>query len=437
MAVEEWYVNDDGDDSPGYGTTDRTDPAQSDNWSNAFQAIGTASPSVADSDIVYVGYDHIESQSSDFDLPGTLKPGGCRTVRINWDGNGNGSQGDYDPATTGSSNINFQTTSGNFELRYLSAISAYGFSYDSDEDIKIQLANDETSYFQDCVFNIGDGGDNYNLGGKIHFKDCSFDSDDTSNTANVLLIHGGGDFVFESCDFSSTIKTYRTALLGSGGGFGGGATAYFIGCDLSGFSNTLTLVAGAMEVFFVGCKYPTFQISVTGDYDDYIHIIDCDFIGQYDLYTDGGECVTDNNNLRKGGKTTSWEVETGALTTEAFPFKTPWITFYSGSGSKTFDIYTATNTTRLDTNTCFMEVEALDGSAAPYITERSSTRDILFIDGAASNHTAGGTWISGTYQDYIRSSVTVQNAGYFRARLCFTETSRTDTVYVDRTVVVT
>ena len=54
MAVEEWYVNDDGDDSPGYGTTDRTDPAQSDNWSNAFQAIGTASPSVADSDIVYV-----------------------------------------------------------------------------------------------------------------------------------------------------------------------------------------------------------------------------------------------------------------------------------------------------------------------------------------------------------------------------------------------
>lgn len=56
-----WYVYDGGDNDPGYGPTDRTDPSQADNWTNAFQLIATADTAASDGDIIYVASDHSET----------------------------------------------------------------------------------------------------------------------------------------------------------------------------------------------------------------------------------------------------------------------------------------------------------------------------------------------------------------------------------------
>jgi hypothetical protein len=59
MAI--WYVYHGGDNDPGYGPTDRTDPSLADNWSNAFQTLIAAWSAMAIGDTVYMASDHSES----------------------------------------------------------------------------------------------------------------------------------------------------------------------------------------------------------------------------------------------------------------------------------------------------------------------------------------------------------------------------------------
>lgn len=72
MAV--WYVYHGGDDDPGYGPTDRTDPTQADNWSNAFTDLDSALDAVAAGDTIYVAHDHEYAYTANvvYTSPGTL-----------------------------------------------------------------------------------------------------------------------------------------------------------------------------------------------------------------------------------------------------------------------------------------------------------------------------------------------------------------------------
>lgn len=64
--MSEWYVSsisgDNGND--GYGPTDRTDPSQADNWTNAFENLVTAFVSAGDNDIIYTASGHDYGNSS-------------------------------------------------------------------------------------------------------------------------------------------------------------------------------------------------------------------------------------------------------------------------------------------------------------------------------------------------------------------------------------
>ena len=308
-----WYVWDQGDNSPGYGPTDRNDPSLADNWSNAFQSLATAITSATPgTDLILVAHDHQETSSTaDIRFTGPVTVPSQVIVRVNR------TTGAYDKTDT---TYNFVTTTGNYEVDFDGSFAIYGIRVHSNEKIYMDGGGgDEQMYCQDCHFRIGSNQAFY--GGNATLVNCTIDAqDDSTRGGAIVFVTGSGDITIIGGAITGSAQSDVVTRA---------IKAEFCGVDMTGLASGTALVdnRAAVDVKFIKCRMPAnFVFFVSGTQDDnldsYVELYQSDADAGNKKYnvqaaSGHGDLSTETTIIRSGGfvdKSTSqgcsWEVVT-------------------------------------------------------------------------------------------------------------------------------
>lgn len=286
--------------------------------------------------------------------------------------------------------------------------------------------------FINSMFGFSATGQKIILKGNNDFSGCSLDAGKSAPTALIKAStsNGVGSCRFSSCDFSFASAlfdvTEDSALF-----------LEFVGCLLPS-----TRVSGT-HTGVGGCRMTTYSCSTSAD----DHSYQFSYVageGNIDhntsIYlTTGGASFTDT-----GGTSAplSLAVVSSANASKPFPLKTPWFnTFIGATGSKTLSVKIAyDNATALKDIDCWIEVEYMGNTANPGSTNTISapvvsgtnSLDVLAAGSNLTDTSAGWTGTGGWSNKKtatLSKTVTVNQQGFARARVCLANASTT--IYVD------
>jgi hypothetical protein len=415
-------------------------------WTNAYLSFwNIPSTTLADTDIVYVASNHVDAD------PGAAKtltgPSTANTLaKVISVTSG---------TTTYAAGAQIKTTGGSYALRIDNAINFYGITFVSGANVDYRPGTSALQQFYSCTFKLGNGSSLLNGGssGPAYFYNCTYDySADTSNSGNSVIGGRGPIYIYGGTYVKATSYN-RTGVIIDGGS-AAPRPAVVSGLDLSviGSTNDLTNMSYA-EAWFINCKLPstwsiksadgTLPTSLVTVYNSDDNTDDPRFYMRSDrnanltmttsVYRSSGASIEGSANF-------SWQVVTLAVCSESRPFMTEWMNgTVSSTGSKTFSVAVANNTETLHDDDIWLEVEYMGDASTPKYTLGSDQRTNGSANTGASTtaQTTDGTssW-TGTLSTLqtLDVTVTVNQAGLYRARVCVGKPSLT--VYIDPKVTV-
>jgi len=151
--------------------------------------------------------------------------------------------------------------------------------------------------------------------------------------------------------------------------------------------------------------------------------------------TNGGASFTDTNGALVP---LSLQVISSANASKAFPLKTPWFNVeVPSTGSKTFSVKIANTVAALKDTEVWLELEYMADSANPMTTNvidapvvsGTNSLDILAAGTNRTDTAEAWTGITGEITHTLSKTVTVNQIGWARARVCLAKASTT--IYVD------
>lgn len=417
-----------------------------DTWAKAatsFWSVGSPAATLGNGDIVYVASNHVDAATGavTLTLPQTI--GQTATIISATSG-----------TTTYAAGAQIRSTSG--AMIFNGSASFYGCTFNTSALLTIRARENAPQFYYGCTFKAAD---NTALThdvphANIRFVGCTFDySADTANrTEACFKFRGrvemfGGTYV-KAGSFNRTGVVFESYL--DGGIF------TISSCDFSVIASNNDLYIGTTgndDVTFSQCLFPASWALTSGNLTQVkgkVRVINCATATGDDpriLYTrDAFGAITYSTSIyRTGGAeiedagVVSWGVVTTAYATEAFPFKSEWMYgVVSATGSKTFTVYVANNTEDLHEDDIWLELEYLgtSNSAAATFDHDGRTGGFGAASTTVQTDDTGSTW-NGTTLTYMQSlakTVTVNETGQYRARVCVGKPSLT--AYLDPLVTV-
>lgn len=283
-------------------------------------------------------------------------------------------------------------------------------------------------------------------------KDCRFRF---GNAAQVLILRAGRFEMYNNLINSSGVQP-TVAIKESGGR---GITRLIANsCDFS-YATNLTDISADDEPFdfrFINCIVPSNVYTGThpGIGAGYFELQGCgtstdDHNYQYS-YLDGSGQINQNTGvyLTTGGASftdtngslvsVSLQEVSSANASKAFPLKTPWFNVeVPSTGSKTFSVKIANTVAALKDTEVWLELEYMADSTnsmttnvidAPVVSGTNSL-DILAAGTNRTDTAEAWTGITGEITHTLSKTVTVNQIGWARARVCLAKASTT--IYVD------
>lgn len=425
-------------------------------WGASFLSLSALSDvftSFASNEIIYIGHDHVcqYAHTASKTLVGPTIGAPTLIYSVTQGSN---------PVTYQASTTNqWDTSEGVYTATFDGSFAVFGVRTKSGATVVLGSDHDEVSYFYGCDFAVA-ANQNLNVGagntGKCLVVNCNIDlTADGTTVRSGYVITGSQYGKQEIIGMTFTNPAYRTGAISGAIG-----VVLMHGCDFSGFSNpTLCEIFGVQPLFAIvsDCKTPTtwapvgsgltvvgcrIEVSNCGPVPSPEQLHVSDFFGtsefRTNVYRDGGATVN--------GKLVSCLFTTTANADENRQFYGAWSHGRIDTpGVKTFTMYAANNTGNLKDSEVWMEVEPLTTSGSPmfdwYTDQRSATgTGSLNVLAADNNQTADpdSTWYGTTltYRQKLQVTATVNQAGFFRARVVAAKPLITD-LYIDPDVVVT
>ena len=255
----------------------------------------------------------------------------------------------------------------------------------------------------------------------LNFINCT-----SEGTSKFLEVNGSAFITMEGCDFSSCSYLVDRPY----GGFG--AVINAVNCKLPS-----TIMSGTL-------LYPA-EMPVE------LHSCSSSDINYGYYYRNGSGQITHDSGvyLTTGGasftNTDGTSVPISLLTvssvysTFATPLKTPWFNVeVPSTGSKTFSVKIANTSSVLKDNEIWLELEYMGDATIPKITNvidapivfgSINSPDILAAGTNRTDTAEAWTGISGEITHTLSKTVTVNQIGWARARVCLAKASTT--IYVD------
>jgi len=441
-----WYVYSGGDNSPGYGTTDREDPSESDNWTNAFTTLDTAFTAASSDDLIYMAQDHVESTGTSYAYF-TGAGDYIEVIRVNR------STGVLDDSTATYNldhNAGVWTFDGNYNLR--------GIWINGELDPK--AGSTDMQIYEDCTIKLQDKDDvsAFDDDGFVRFLNCTFDCGaDTGATTNAILYAYKGPNTIEVIGCTLQNNTYRGAFIDVREPID---ILRLIGNDLSA-------LVGAKDIVRQYSHTEHGLIEVTGNIlpsdadmystNGYGHVkyeaISNDSGSSivklhYSAFNEDAVCTEDTTTYLDGtwlSTPYSLHLDTGEYSHLGRPAYTPWINGeLTGSGTKTFTVHithesegSGTSSDFLDSE-CWLELEYF-GSGSTSLLTHISDRALTPAVAADQDDDTAAAWTAGkaVEQKLVLASVSVGRAGFYRWRVGCAVPEMTDGVYIDPAVDVT
>jgi len=252
----------------------------------------------------------------------------------------------------------------------------------------------------------------------------------TSLTYAIKYLDGEQAGIFRSCDFTNASALY----LASQAVDNPVAKISFINCKVPA-----TIESGTYPT---GIEYPTYELMGCGTATD-------DFAYAY-RKRDGYGLITQNTGvyLTTGGatfkNTSGVDVPMGLMLVSSssvlplHPLKTPWFNVeVPSTGSKTFSVKIANTVATLKDTEVWIELEYMADSTNPMTTNvidapvvsGTNSLDILAAGTNRTDTAEAWTGITGEITHTLSKTVTVNQIGWARARVCLAKASTT--IYVD------
>ncbi len=438
-----------------------TDPY--DTWAKAATSLSALddAKTLASGDIIYIGHDHVCAYAhvGNRIIVGPTTDAPCIIISA--------TQGSSPPTYQKSSTDQIDTTEGAYSLTFDGAFAIYGVRIKSGANITFDYNSVETCLARDVTaapaangtVNSGTAGN-----GRGVFYDLTVDltADGTTNRSAVAMnfsqgvneIHGltlvnpgyrtgfffqtgeSGRLLVEGADLSGIdFATKACELVGVSGS---GGEVQFQNCILnSTFSHhTTSLQRGRMNYTFVNCQSANSAWS-TAHYDQ-----TGSAVATTSVYRNSGASVD--------GSAHSWLITTNSKCHEHLPYYAPWVYgVVSSTGSKTFTQYVTHETVPAADYTnaeLWLEVQFLGTSTEAIYESATDQRsasgttatDITATAAAQTDADGDGSWtgVTGTYEQKLAVTATVNVAGLYRARVVCAYPSVTN-LYVDPKVTVT
>lgn len=392
----------------------------------AYLTLQAAMSASAAGDIILVETTHTESTAGAVTLSGKASNPAYNVFRVD-----KSDSDSYDPDGV---TWNISTTGTNYiSIRY--GVGLYGLRFDSTSELSPTGDTDSSSFFKDVHFRLGINQDCRYSNGVVFAVDCTWDSNDVSNSGTQILY------------FGTSAETHRLINNTFGGGLAqrnvivsgnGPVHAEFVGCDFSALTRNPTYLASAganQNIAFIDCKLPPDYLPFsTNDARKCIDLIRCNGTDEIERHCETGSAIAEASIIRTGGAAKSWECVTTGFCGSTSAFYTPWIYGVADAAeSKNFDIHFAHSGSRLTEEEIFMELELMDSAGVPYGTMVSSQKRAVLGDSVGNANTASEVWGgSETYEEFLRITQTVGVANSIvRARIGIEKTSQTDEVYID------
>jgi hypothetical protein len=263
---------------------------------------------------------------------------------------------------------------------------------------------------------------------------CSISSSGMQPTTTIqdATNRGASQFLAQSCDFS-----YATNLVNVGQD-DEPCNFKFVNCVIP--SNIYTGTHPG-----IGAGYYELQGCGTSTDDHNYQYSYLDGSGQINQNTGvylstGGASFTDTDG---SSVPVSLQTVSSANASKVFPLKTPWFNVeVPSTGSKTFSVKIANTVAALKDTEVWLELEYMADSANPMTTNVidapvvSGTNSLNILAAGANRTDTAEAWtgITGEVTHTLSKTVTVNQIGWARARVCLAKASTT--IYVDPQVTV-
>jgi hypothetical protein len=437
-----YYVDDGGSNTSPYDT-----------WAKAAPDLQTLDTAVAfaSNDIVYIGHNSIcPATGNPWTLVGPTS--GAPVMLIS------ATQGSDPPAYQVGATIGTAATT----MRIDGSFASYGITFEATGASALSLYGDtnEATALINCTLkpNANQAALYFGNTNDAIFKNLAVDlskDETTARTENVINDGGGGGSItIQGLTFVN--PAYRTGVVCD-------CTNMAIavsGADFSGFTNgtTCEIVApgdssGTRGVLISHSKTAATWTPMTagrprvgtsvkfvnvGPSDAPTGLIErayqADLVSSTAIYRTGGAAVE--------GDATAWLITTESTNSEAAPYHLPWMYGTVEAGSKTFTVHITNDTADLTDAEAWLEVEYLGTSDSPLSTLASDQRASPTATAAAQTDDTTSAWNgagpSFTYKQKLAVTVTVGEAGQYRARVVVGKASIASSAYfyVDPKVVV-
>lgn len=437
-------------------------------WSNAYQSISACLTAITevDNDVIFVANDHSYSAGANI----TIAPVASISV-ISIDRSNTTTATPLAGAleeSGGNFSANITPSPGNVYFYGLTLKTGSGASQGSTNIvINNNTAQASTIVLDTCVLwvNSTNTGPSISYGGAdiggfnklTRLINCTFRFGNISQRMSIA----GHPVEMQGCSISPLSSTASTLLISSSSR--GMQTLKASACD---FSNATALINVASDNnpciwSFTACKVPATVFSGThpGLGSSVIELMACgtstdDHNYQY-AFIDGSGQINQNTGvyLTTGGASftdtngslvpVSLQEVSSANASKVFPLKTPWFNVeVPSTGSKTFSVKIANTVAALKDTEVWLELEYMADSANPMTTNvidapvvsGTNSLDILAAGTNRTDTAEAWTGITGEITHTLSKTVTVNQIGWARARVCLAKASTT--IYVDPQVTV-
>jgi hypothetical protein len=413
-----YYVDDGGN---------ATDPY--DTWAKAATSLSALddAKSLASGDIVYIGHNHVcpFTHSASRTIAGPTSGAPCVIISA--------TQGSDPPTYQKSSTDQVDTSEGAYSITLDGSFALYGVRIKSGANVLLAADADETSYARDCTFAVGANGivstgDNY---GRHLLFDCHVDltADGTTNRSGAIIGTGFTNVYIDGLTFTN--PGYRTGIVISSDQ---ASSLHVSGVNCTGMQNLCELVGssassdGRISNCLLVSGQGVLAFSPTRGMRSF-YIINCGTADAPQAMTHqgfGGETVSTGAIYRSSGATVEtinvgWLITTLESCSEYGPYYTPWMVGACDAGSRTFDVFITNDTADFTDAQAWLEVEYLTTSDSPLSATARDQRATITTTAVAQTDDTSSTWNGTgpafTYKQKLSVTVTVGEAGQYRARV--------------------
>ena len=423
MAV--YFVDDGGSATAPFDTWEKAAPT----LASLLDAI-----TIASDDIVYIGADSVSSgDASGADQTFTGSTSGSPVYVIS-STVGTGTTVSYSPSTSNQ----VDTSSGPYRMQFAGGWAFYGVCFNTGSYFQLYPTGPQTVLLESCTIKVAAAGYfevNQNGFSKAVINKCTIDCAGDTSLQSLAPMRFAPSITALISDLAFTNVTFRrqaAVFLATASGY---RWVQLSGADCSGFTNTDTMpiVSGSFQGLFTASNIKTKTNPVIFNADPVnlhtnIMLTNCGptdapatiYHRAYEGNIASSSMVYRNGGATVEGDPTSWLVTTPDKAIEGRPYYSPWMYGTAEVGSKTAVVHITNDTAAFTDAEVWLEVEYLREADDPRFFYASDHRTITTPpqpQDTDTNSTWAGADPAFTFKQELRVTVTVGQAGQYRARV--------------------